>query len=322
VILSIIFFPKKHSGGNISMNILEKNIQTKTNSNLTEKIKNMFATFVKNKKFKFEPFDYLSNKVYFDKCIEELKKDYPTITLEQLRIIHRMELQHVAESVDRKQYEHEIEKSLLKDESLLAISDRLFIPPALVLKMTLSKFGLNHDEIKAAMEDSIKLGEALHYKRLYIDDKNKKTRKKKKQNIIAKLKYEFDNVLDKDVTSFVYGFNDRSKDDAFETLIAKTLRKLGISFLTEKELRQSKSPITPDYLLRKPITLHNSGKNYQIFWIDAKNYPHYDSLLTREKLVKQAAKYVDAFGPGAFIFNGILGGPLIKDTVNIDGSAL
>ena len=62
---------------------------------------------------------------------------------------------------------------------------------------------------------------------------------------------------------------------------------------TEEELKGQS--LTPDFLLK------DMGK-YK--WLDAKNYPHFDSKMTREKLKKQATKYTDAFGPGIFVFDG------------------
>lgn len=65
-------------------------------------------------------------------------------------------------------------------------------------------------------------------------------------------------------------------------------------YKTEEELKGQS--LTPDFLLK------DMGK-YK--WLDAKNYPHFDSRMTRKKLKKQAKKYTDAFGPGIFVFDGI-----------------
>ena len=74
-------------------------------------------------------------------------------------------------------------------------------------------------------------------------------------------------------------------------------------YKTEEELKGQS--LTPDFLLK------DMGK-YK--WLDAKNYPHFDSKMTREKLKKQATKYTDAFGPGIFVFDGVWCDVPILDT--------
>ena len=78
-------------------------------------------------------------------------------------------------------------------------------------------------------------------------------------------------------------------------------------YKTEEELKGQS--LTPDFLLK------DMGK-YK--WLDAKNYPHFDSRMTRKKLKKQAKKYTDAFGPGIFVFDGIWCDVPILDTKIID----
>ena len=97
--------------------------------------------------------------------------------------------------------------------------------------------------------------------------------------------------------------NHRSK--LFEEQVQKILGDK--VYKTEKDLKGQS--LTPDFLLK------DMGE-YK--WLDAKNYPHFDSKMTREKLKKQATKYTNAFGPGIFVFDGIWCDVPVLDTKIID----
>ena len=113
--------------------------------------------------------------------------------------------------------------------------------------------------------------------------------------------YDLSNTVFSD--EYFKNINKRSK--LFEERIQKILGNK--VYKTEEELKGQL--LTPDFLLK------DMGK-YK--WLDAKNYPHFDSKMTREKLRKQAIKYTNAFGPGIFVFNGIWCDVPILDTKIID----
>lgn len=102
---------------------------------------------------------------------------------------------------------------------------------------------------------------------------------------------------------YIKNINVRSK--LFEEKIQKILGPR--VYKTEADLKGE--PLTPDFLVK------DFG---DIKWIDAKNYPHFDSVLTKHKLIKQSAKYTAAFGPGMFVFNGVWCDVPILDTKIVD----
>lgn len=95
----------------------------------------------------------------------------------------------------------------------------------------------------------------------------------------------------------------RAQADAaeFEAVLGRWLTARGVAFRTEAESRAAgPGALTPDILLSAPVTI----RGRRVYWLDAKNYPGFDSPLTLKGLKRQAAKYIAAFGPGAFVFNG------------------
>ena len=99
------------------------------------------------------------------------------------------------------------------------------------------------------------------------------------------------------------GVNQRASQKrafAYEDVVGGQLCGAGARFYTEEDLRKSGSRLTPDFLLKSPITV--DGRS--IHWMDAKNYIYYGNPLTLRGLVKQARKYTAAFGQGAMVFSG------------------
>jgi hypothetical protein len=79
---------------------------------------------------------------------------------------------------------------------------------------------------------------------------------------------------------------------------------IGDKFITEDDIKYLKLfNITPDILLLDPIIIELEGIQYDIHWIDAKNFFHAGIPFMTEKLKTQAAKYNKEFGMGAFIFS-------------------
>jgi hypothetical protein len=116
-----------------------------------------------------------------------------------------------------------------------------------------------------------------------------------------------------DLSSRYWNELTQTKAIAFEDKVGELLDAAGIQYLTEYDQRQDPTlakrtlprgckatTATPDFLLIHPIKLNDGRK---IHWIDAKDYIGWESKLLYKKLKKQAAKYNDAFGWGAFVFS-------------------
>jgi Protein of unknown function TPD sequence-motif len=93
----------------------------------------------------------------------------------------------------------------------------------------------------------------------------------------------------------------------FEVEVEKYFKSHGVEYKTEDMIKAENpgATATPDLLFESNVYMATPNKSIKLFWVDAKNYPYYDSVLVRSKLAKQYEKYTNAFGAGAFIFNGI-----------------
>jgi hypothetical protein len=93
----------------------------------------------------------------------------------------------------------------------------------------------------------------------------------------------------------------------FEIQLENFLTKVDIPFQTEQQLIESGSANTPDILLDEPIKIVITGTDgkqsiHTVKWLDAKNFMLADIPFMLASLKKQGKKYVDAYGPGAFVF--------------------
>ena len=143
-------------------------------------------------------------------------------------------------------------------------------------------------------------------------------------------------LLDKN-TFYYYYFNliikiirqkeltSRKKSQEFEDDLAAYLKKnYPHDFYTENDIKAQKlHHITPDILFKEPVQLEVNGEIYTIRWIDAKNYILINTPFMLTSLKKQAEKYNNAFGMGAFVFHyGFDSSIKIPGVIMLDGSFL
>ena len=168
-------------------------------------------------------------------------------------------------------------------EPVLSIAARYRLPPMAVLRQVLIEAGHSPRQIRDAIDDPARLP--------------------------PKLAAEAPAVFEADLGSRLNADLIRAEAQAYEGAVGAYLRARGIVFETEDDLRKSatgQSPepdlplLTPDFLFREPILI--DGR--RVAWLDAKNYPLYESKLVAASLAKQAAKYTARFGPGAMVFSG------------------
>lgn len=116
--------------------------------------------------------------------------------------------------------------------------------------------------------------------------------------------------------------NARGKE--YELLLQKYLTSLNIEYQTEDDIREEgKYDVTPDILLKEPYTIIVDNKEHIVNWMDAKAFMLINVPYLRQKLTKQATKYNDIFGPGAFVFaEGIDTSVTIPSTLILDGSMI
>jgi len=124
-----------------------------------------------------------------------------------------------------------------------------------------------------------------------------------------------------DITS---GHNDiktaRDAADAEAAFVAR-VRSLGIplkdqaDLTAEQELSHGRAIITPDILFTAPVRINGAD----VHWIDFKNYVGADIAFLRASNHKQASRYVDKFGAGAFAYaGGVVEGTSIPGAIMLD----
>ena len=116
----------------------------------------------------------------------------------------------------------------------------------------------------------------------------------------------------------------RERSMKFEHILENYLKSLNIEFRTETDIKRDKDyNVTPDILFDEPIVIELGGTSYMIRWLDAKNYLLTDTSFIMKSLQKQAAKYNDIFGMGAFVFHyGFDSSIKIPGVLILDGSMI
>ena len=82
-----------------------------------------------------------------------------------------------------------------------------------------------------------------------------------------------------------------------EDKIERWLEERGIKFMTENESRKRNRVRTPDFLLKKPITIRRK----RVKWIESKASFGDDKEIKKD-FKKQLKPYIDHFGPGAVVY--------------------
>lgn len=166
-------------------------------------------------------------------------------------------------------------------ESVVTIAERLRLPPMAALRQILLEEKHSAAAVRAMIVDPSRMP--------------------------ARLAREAQAIFEADLGSRFNASQSRARSQAYEDALGAHLRRLGLKFQTEDELRHahrasnSQSPLlTPDFLLSRPVRINKS----MVHWIDAKDYPMYGSRLVARNLASQATKYTKAFGPGAMVFSG------------------
>lgn len=116
----------------------------------------------------------------------------------------------------------------------------------------------------------------------------------------------------------------RDRSIQFEHSLEKYLMTLNLNFRTENEIKAiGDYSVTPDVLFDKPVILEVNGIEYEIKWMDAKNYMLVNVPFIMKSLEKQSNKYYDIFGLGAFVFHyGFDKSVMVSNAIILDGSFL
>jgi hypothetical protein len=139
--------------------------------------------------------------------------------------------------------------------------------------------------------------------------------------------------LKKDAAEYLQQINEKfykleidshKKAMRFEASLVDYLKvSYDIPFKTENEIRAAGINVTPDILFDNAIELEVDGEKHIIRWIDAKNYILVNIRFIVRSITKQAAKYNDAYGMGAFVFRyGFDSSIKIPGVIMLDASYL
>ncbi len=190
-----------------------------------------------------------------------------------------------------------IEEAYRGGSSVLAISAELCLPPTAVLRQVLVVDGSSPKKVNEMIKNPALMP--------------------------SNLSLEAADVFSSDAGSKYNSLSVTVRSQAFELALVAYLRQQGLRFKTEDEIRAlvpSGAPVppTPDILFDGPVMVNG----HMIYWMDAKAYPWYGSLLVAKKITKQANKYNNLFGLGAFVFKGGVGADnyLKSQALLLDGS--
>jgi hypothetical protein len=220
------------------------------------------------------------------------KKHGVSLSGAQLAAVRDMEVSTAARhsGLRAQRYGAEIAKAFAAGDGVLAISARLRIAPLAVLRQVLVEGGTPEAQVRDLVANPARLP--------------------------PRLAAEAPAVFEADIGSRLNADRTKAQSQAYEDAVGAHLRRLGVEFQTEGDLRDAheravargESPpplLTPDFLLPRPVRIRVDGTvSRPIAWLDAKNYPAVDSKLVMGGLARQAAKYTTRFGPGAFVFSG------------------
>lgn len=143
----------------------------------------------------------------------------------------------------------------------------------------------------------------------------------KEDELTGRDKEQFKLAFDIDITSGVHEFTTAKEAADAEAAFVARVRALGIplkdqaDLTAEQELTYGRAIITPDILFTAPVRINGAD----VYWIDFKNYVGADIPFLRKSNTKQAARYVDKFGPGAFAYSGgVVEGAAIPGAIMLD----
>lgn len=98
--------------------------------------------------------------------------------------------------------------------------------------------------------------------------------------------------------------NIKIRSSKFEKDLENFLKNSSMDFLTEEQIKESNVySSTPDILFEESISIRIDGKEYVIYWMDAKDYILVDFPFIIKSLKKQAKRYYEEYGLGAFVFH-------------------
>jgi len=206
------------------------------------------------------------------------------ITVDMLLSMRKSDSIHRAGLANRRHDKRsEIVAQFAAGESVMSISRSMELPPMFVLKQLLIERGLSSAKMYSALHD---LGVMA--------------------SVNKRLGDELADILISDYGSWFHGNRTKTEATLFEKKLELYMTQHGVKFTTEDELRahdteesdDNTAMSTPDLVFKEPIIINGR----KIYWMDAKHYFWYNTLMLTPKLVKQATKYNEEFGPGAMVF--------------------
>jgi len=146
----------------------------------------------------------------------------------------------------------------------------------------------------------------------------------RENDLVGRDKEQYKLAYEIDITSGDHDLITTKEAADAEAAFVARVRELGIplkdqaDLTEEQELTYGRAVITPDILFTAPVRINGAD----VHWIDFKNYVGADIAFLRASNRKQAARYTDKFGPGAFAYSGgVVEGAAIPGAIMLDARA-
>lgn len=181
------------------------------------------------------------------------------------------------------------------NNNILHLSKKYKISPINIFRIVLIARGLNNKEIM----DKIKI--YVHSPSDIINEYDEK---------------QFQMALKYDIYSLIDQTEILKKSLKFEKKIEQILIENNVKYKTQEQLtheqkKEGKVFSTPDFLIISPLKIND----FDVYWIDAKNFYGANTNFIKSKIKKQTIKYIQLYGAGCIIFNHGLSEKLHFDNI-------
>mmetsp|Transcript_23897 Transcript_23897/g.52198 ORF Transcript_23897/g.52198 Transcript_23897/m.52198 type:complete len:288 (+) Transcript_23897:186-1049(+) len=225
--------------------------------------------------------------------MDAIQRRHPGVVYDTLLSIYSQECtRRVQTSIRRVGADENLEKleqRFLNGESVAHICHDIKTPPCVLLRLLLARIlGVGKQVVSRCLKDP-RLVLTLPCKKVPLEDQDRL-----RLRISADI--ELCNYTDPVFSPYVDGLRNQVGRE-FEAHLEEQLRKAGIAFRGEEELRAEGQAKTPDVKLDIPIAVRGKIVN----WIDSKA-SFCDQWTYKHKGLEQFQGYVNRYGPGMVIY--------------------
>jgi len=161
---------------------------------------------------------------------------------------------------------------------VVSISKQYDYPPVTIFRTILQEKGLSKKNIKTVLNNPISLS-----------DRDQQ---------------QLQMAIDNDIITDPDNTMKAEAAEIFEDRVVKFFKFKGVKLQTQNDLVKEQTELVGRAVLTPDLYFPDGVKidGHVIYWLDAKNYYGADVYYIRESVKKQADKYNNAYGSGAFVF--------------------